>query len=172
MPWVTKHSDETYAPPEPPREYSKAEKRRNWWHYHWAWVLLAAAGAVMAASILYDTLLRPRPDLQVACVTRTALPDEVLAALEREMDALAPDANGDGRVTVQVIPYVLNFTGGAFSAQADMAARASLVADIGSGAFTVVLLDDPERFQAEFEALAPLDAAPAQFAYRWQNCQR
>ena len=33
MAWVTKDSTETYnQTPEPPREYTKAEKAANWWH--------------------------------------------------------------------------------------------------------------------------------------------
>ena len=169
MAWVTKHSAETYAPPEPPREYTRAEKRQNWWHYHWAWVLLAAAGLVAAVTILHDTVFRPRPDIRVACVTRAALPDELLTALESELAALAEDANGDGKVLVQVVPYTLDLDrDDALSAQSDLAARASLVADIGSAAFTTVLLDDPEDFQQQFEALAPL--GDGRYALPWQDC--
>ena len=41
MAWVTKDSTETYnQTPEPPREYTKAEKAANWWHYHWAAVVI------------------------------------------------------------------------------------------------------------------------------------
>lgn len=171
MAWVTKSSTETYAPPPPPRNYTRRERWQNWWHYHWAWVLLAAAGLVVAVSVLQATVFRPRPDIRVACVTRTALPDEVLAALEQELTALAADANGDGRVLVQAVPYVLDFTHvDAVTAQADLSARASLVADIGTDAFYTVLLDDPENFQKEFEALAPLDADGGTFALRWQDC--
>ena len=171
MAWVTKSSTETYAPPPPPCAYTRQEQWQNWWHYHWAWVLLAAAGLVVVVSVLQATVFRPRPDIRVACVTRTALPDEVLTALERELTALATDANGDGRVLVQAVPYVLNLAHvDAVTAQADLGARASLVADIGTDAFYTVFLDDPENFQKEFAALAPLDADGTVFALRWQDC--
>ncbi len=171
MPWVTKHSTETYAPPPPPREYTRAERRQNWWHYHWAWVALGAAGLVVLGAVLHDTVFRPRADIRIACVTRTALPDEVLAALETGLAPLAADVNGDGRVVVQAVPYVLDFgRNDAFSAEADMGARASLVADISAGNFYTLLLDDPAHLQQEFDLLAPLDGGGQTFAYRWQDC--
>ena len=44
MAWVTKDSTETYnQTPEPPREYTKAEKAANWWHYHWVAVVIGVA---------------------------------------------------------------------------------------------------------------------------------
>ncbi len=49
MAWVTKDSTETYnQTPEPPREYTKAEKAANWWHYHWVAVVIGVAAVFSA----------------------------------------------------------------------------------------------------------------------------
>ncbi len=170
MPWVTKSSTETYETP-PERVYTKKEKRENWWHYHWSWVALAIVGLIVVIALLRETVFRPRPDLRVACVTKTVMPEEVLSALEIELENLAQDGNGDGRVLVEVVPYVLDFTSvDAARAEADIAARARLAADLGMFSFYTVFLDDPENFQKEYEVLTPLAENDARYCYRWQEC--
>ena len=75
MAWVTKDSTETYnQTPEPPREYTKAEKAANWWHYHWMAVVVAVLVVVFGVWIIKDTVFQTRPDVQVAYVGTSDLP--------------------------------------------------------------------------------------------------
>ena len=57
MAWVTKNSEETYAPAPPPREYTKQEKAANWWHYHKVGVLVVIVLVVLLSWVLHDGIV-------------------------------------------------------------------------------------------------------------------
>ena len=106
MAWVTKDSTETYnQTPEPPREYTKAEKAANWWHYHWVAVVLGAAAVFFGGWIIKDTVFQTRPDVQIAYVGTHELPVDTVNALQDALTPFCHDENGDGKVVVQVATY-------------------------------------------------------------------
>lgn len=185
MAWVTKDSIETYdQTPEPPREYTKAEKAANWWHYHWVAVVIGVAAVFFGGWIIKDTVFQTRPDVQIAYVGTHELPVDTVNALQ---DALAPfcqDENGDGKVVVQVATYNVDFDVENESTDAyyQMAGVTRLNGDLSSGSKTCIfLLEDPENFEKMTGALRYLngttpedqdDAAAdwQQMVYRWTDC--
>lgn len=185
MAWVTKDSTETYnQTPEPPREYTKQEKAANWWHYHWMWVVIGIVAAVFVVWIIKDTVFRTRPDVQVAYVGKSSLPNDTVTALQDALTPFCKDENGDGKVVVQVDSYTIDFSADDSSTDAyyQMAGVTRLTAELsGSGKTYIFLLEDPEGFERETGALQYLDgtvdddpdtANPDwhEMVYRWTDC--
>ena len=151
------------APPEPPRELTKAEQRKNWWHYHW-WYF--AAGAVLlciVGSMLWNILGigQVRPDYIFAYVGRDPLDEALAEQLERSLAALGEDVNGDGTVRVELRQYASNRSGDPGSAMYyNYAADTQLLADVTAGESYFFLVEDPKSFQRSYELLADADGSP------------
>lgn len=185
MAWVTKDSIETYdQTPEPPREYTKAEKAANWWHYHWAAVVIGVAAVFFGGWIIKDTVFQTRPDVQIAYVGTHELPVDTVNALQNALTPFCQDENGDGKVVVQVTTYNVDFDVENESTDAyyQMAGMTRLNGDLSSGSKTCIfLLEDPENFEKMTGALRYLDGTTPedqddaaadwqQMVYRWTDC--
>ncbi len=185
MAWVTKDSTETYnRTPEPPREYTKAEKAASWWHYHWVIVVVVVLCAFFGIWIIKDTVFQTRPDVQIAYVGTHDLPADTVTALQDALTPFCQDTNGDGKVVVQVDTYTVDFDADNANTDAyyQMAGVTRLSAELSSGGKTYIfLLEDPEGFEASTTALQYLDgtvpddpdtAAPdwTEMVYRWTDC--
>lgn len=162
-----------------PREMpamTPAQRRANWWHYHWFWVLLGLAALLAAGRIAWDHLTRLAPDCSVAVVTRCALLPEEEAALLAALTAAAQDTNGDGQVLValNLIPLQYNAAGlDEMSAALLATSLEKLNADFYTCQSGLFLLDDPAAFQAAHHALRYLDGSePPETAADWQNMAR
>ena len=141
--------------PEEKRELTKAEKRRNWWHYHQYHVLLGVVLLGIVLSLIWSALGigQVKPDYAIAYVGSTALPEETVEALKQEFAALGRDENGDGHIEVAVNQYVSYATGDSDSLYYAQAAAAQLIADITACDSYFFLLEDPEGFQKEMHTL-------------------
>lgn len=185
MAWVTKDSIETYdQTPEPPREYTKAEKAANWWHYHWVAVVIGVAAVFFGGWIIKDTVFQTRPDVQIAYVGTHELPVDTVNALQNALTPFCQDENGDGKVVVQVATYNVDFDVENESTDAyyQMAGMTRLNGDLSSGGKTCIfLLEDPENFEKMTGALRYLDGTTPedqddaaadwqQMVYRWTDC--
>ena len=185
MAWVTKDSIETYdQTPEPPREYTKAEKAANWWHYHWVAVVIGVAAVFFGGWIIKDTVFQTRPDVQIAYVGTHELPVDTVNALQNALTPFCQDENGDGKVVVQVATYNVDFDVENESTDAyyQMAGMTRLNGDLSSGSKTCIfLLEDPENFEKMTGALRYLDGTTPedqddaaadwqQMVYRWTDC--
>ena len=185
MAWVTKDSTETYnQTPEPPREYTKAEKAANWWHYHWVAVVIGVAAVFFGGWIIKDTVFQTRPDVQIAYVGTHELPVDTVNALQDALTPFCQDENGDGKVVVQVATYNVDFDAENESTDAyyQMAGVTRLSAELASGGKTYIfLLEDPEGFEKSTGVLQYLDgtvdddpetADPdwREMVYRWTDC--
>lgn len=185
MAWVTKDSIETYdQTPEPPREYTKAEKAANWWHYHWVAVVIGVAAVFFGGWIIKDTVFQTRPDVQIAYVGTHELPVDTVNALQNALTPFCQDENGDGKVVVQVTTYNVDFDVENESTDAyyQMAGMTRLNGDLSSGSKTCIfLLEDPENFEKMTGALRYLDGTTPedqddaaadwqQMVYRWTDC--
>lgn len=185
MAWVTKDSIETYdQTPEPPREYTKAEKAANWWHYHWVAVVIGVAAVFFGGWIIKDTVFQTRPDVQIAYVGTHELPVDTVNALQDALTPFCHDENGDGKVVVQVATYNVDFDVENESTDAyyQMAGMTRLNGDLSSGSKTCIfLLEDPENFEKVTGALRYLDGTTPedqddaaadwqQMVYRWTDC--
>ena len=185
MAWVTKDSTETYnQTPAPPHEYTKAEKAANWWHYHWAAVVIGVAAVFFGGWIIKDTVFQTRPDVQIAYVGTHELPVDTVNALQDALTPFCHDENGDGKVVVQVATYNVDFDAENESTDAyyQMAGVTRLSAELSSGGKTYIfLLEDPEGFEAQTGALQYLDGTVPddpettdadwrEMVYRWTDC--
>lgn len=166
--------------PEEKRELTPGEKRRNWWHYYKWYVLAGAAALWLLTGMVTDSAAarKNRPDYSIAYVGGYMLPEDTVAALEGALAAIAPDTNGDGRVTVQVNQYMLyevDDRGNAAENQKmtySHAGQVQLMGDIENGTSTVFLLAFPERFVGNFQILSYLDGTepeepPASTDRKW-----
>lgn len=153
--------------------YTKAELRRNWWAYHWKWLLLGLAFLVMLGFLIHDIFFRVKPDYTVAFVSRSALPDEVRSSLTARLSELGEDLNGDGKVTVELSQYQVSFDVNGFI-NTDQASTATtrLTVDLSSGDTYIILTDDPEGFQRRMAALAYLDGSTPDRLAEGSSCDR
>lgn len=88
--------------------------------------------ALCAGNILWNALGigKIKPDYSIAYVGSTPLREETAAALRSGFEALSPDLNGDGKVSVELQQYVSVNTGDSDSLYFAQAAWVQLVADI------------------------------------------
>ena len=139
-------------------EPTRAEKRKNWWHYHKWHIAVGAILAGIGAGILGHALGvgQTRPDYQIAYVGENPLPDDTAAAIEAVFAALGEDLNGDGRVAAQLNQYPS--TGGADAGMA-ASAEVTLMADLLERESYFFLLEDPAWFQVNYHILRRLDGS-------------
>ncbi len=170
--------------PEEKTEMTPEQKRRNWWEYHKWWLLLALVFVVGAGFLIHDIFFRPVPDYEVGFVSKIQPPTEVLEALQAQLEAQGEDVNGDGRVLVELDVYSVGFDPLSMTdADATSAAITRLTVDLSSGQVYLLLLDDPEGFQARMGALCYLDGSIppddaekhdaanwTDMVYRWEDC--
>lgn len=130
---------------------------KNWWYYHWAYVLtglLVLAGLVW---FLSSTLFRsdPEPDYHVGYVGSVYLPPAVTEQMELQLAELAPDLNGDGQTLVELHDYVLDVSSDGTSgvSEADLSYLYQLTADGSYVPYCFWIVEKPEAFQLKFELL-------------------
>ncbi len=152
------------------------DKRRNWWDYHkkhvfWGAVLLAAA-----VSVAYSIASKVKPDYSIGLLTSFQLPDRILVQLEEHIAQYGEDRNGDGRVVVDVCPYVFSQSQ---SAQDPQAVQASFTRFAGDAAMDscMAYFHDDEAFwimQENFEGFFQYnDGTPMEEgAQDYQNAMR
>ncbi len=135
--------------PEKAVELTKKQRRRNWWHYHKWHVFIGAAVALVTVDWIWNVLTRVTPDYQIAYVGSIPLSEGDGASWEAQLAAFGTDCNGDGKVVVQLNQYL--------SSQEDVmvaaAANVKLLADLDSRESYFFLLEDPEKFQTDYEVL-------------------
>lgn len=152
------------------RELTKAEKRKNWWHYHKWHVIIALILLIITVDLIcsYLGIGETEPDYQVAYVANAALPEDTAEALRGAIEVLGMDLNGDGEVLVQINQYTS--TGGE-DAGVYTASEVQLTADIVECESYFFLLEDPETFQFQYHSLCYLNGElPAEDDNSAENC--
>ncbi len=86
------------------------EKRKNWWYYHKAPLLVGLVALAVLFSIFYSIFSKVKPDYSVGLITSYTMPDSGREELERCLAEYADDRNGDGKVVVNVVCYVFSTT--------------------------------------------------------------
>ena len=76
---------------------------RNWLHYHWVYLVIAAVVLWVGISWLANALHwgETLPDYQIAYVGKSALPEDTAHAIEAAFAQYGEDLNGDGIVSVK-----------------------------------------------------------------------
>ena len=160
--------------PEPKRELTPKEKRKNWWYYHKWHVVVCVLAVLFLAAMAWDIIANrsQEPDYQVAHVGSTYLPDDTVTALQNALADLGEDLNGDGQVLVRVNEYLID------DEMTGYAGQVQLSVDISDYDSFIFLMEDPARFQEQFELLAyPDGTVPEEGAavsenlwYSWTEC--
>lgn len=172
--------------PEEKRELTPKEKRKNWWHYNKWYVLLGilAAAGLIRAVIGFVQSKNDQPDYSVAYVGSYALPDSTVEQLETALARFGEDRNENGKVTVEIHQYLINadedenaqVTG--TDASYVYAGMVQLEADLVSGDSFLFLMEDPQRFQEEYQILSRIDGSLPEedansdvpFYVSWNDC--
>ena len=81
---------------------------KNWLHYHWLYLIVAAVALWVGISWLGNALHwgETLPDYQIAYVGKRSLPDDTAHAIENAFAQYGEDLNGDGAVCVRLNQYV------------------------------------------------------------------
>lgn len=135
--------------PEKTVELTKQQRRRNWWYYHKWHVLIGGVLVLIAMDWAWSALTQVHPDYQIAYVGAAPLDQEDAAAWEMRLSALGSDCNGGGNVVVQLNQYLTVQEDTMYTA----AANVKLLADLDARESYFFLLEDPEKFQADYEIL-------------------
>ena len=79
---------------------------KNWLHYHWLYLIIAAVALWVGISWLGNALHwgETLPDYQIAYVGKSALPEDTAHAIEAAFAQYGEDLNGDGIVSVKQQP--------------------------------------------------------------------
>lgn len=155
---------------------TRSQRRDNWWRYHWLHVLCGVLAVIVLCGVFWERAYREVYDCSVALVTRYAVMPEEVASLRRALEAVCPDYDGDGQVCVAVNAIQIDYT----STDLDDAAIQVMTASVdklNSDFYTrqsgIFLLDDPENFQRNHQALTYLDGStPPENAMDWENMTR
>ena len=160
--------------PREKRELSPEEKRRNWWEYHKWYVIAALVCAVLLADLVYDmvTSRRERPDYVVAYVGQTALPEELVWAVEEGLATLGEDVSGNGEIQVQLRQFVIPREEGELGYNTSLMLQSS-IENVESMVF---LLEDPRWFRENYPILCRADGSAdtpesqVPLYYLWGDC--
>ena len=81
---------------------------KNWLHYHWVYLVIAAVVLWVGISWLANALHwgETLPDYQIAYVGKSSLPDDTAHAIENAFAQYGEDLDGDGVVCVRLNQYV------------------------------------------------------------------
>lgn len=165
--------------PEPQRQYTRKERWKNWWDYNLKWVILGVLAALTVFGFLGQATTGVKPDYNVAVVAPGALPEDTIAALQTGLAQYGEDLNGDGKVTVTVNSYVIDYSGDSVETSLSMANATKLAGDFSTGTSSVFLLYDPAGFEENTSALRYLDGTLPELnsdddwwdmVYRWTDC--
>lgn len=146
--------------PEQPRILTPHERRVNWWHYHWHYLVLILCAVAALGWYLGRILTRVEPDYVVTVVSRTSPEQTLLDEVEARLEELASDENGDGRVTVEARGIWLDLA--AFQEGGDLArlmesSQERLNAEFYLCESMIFLVDDPAGLEEQYGCFRRLD---------------
>ena len=150
---------------ETPPPLTPAQQRANWWHYHWYYVVLIAAALLAVGYFVWSRVTEVQPDYTVAVVSRTDPDTAFLSQLETQLEGLAEDVNGDGKVkvTVKGIWLALDFeTQDAALQQLMQSSEDKLNSDFYLCESTLFIIDDPAAMEQRYGCFRLLDGTDPQ----------
>ena len=156
----SKQIPETVTPS--PESETFSYRFKNWWYYHKWYVICGAVFIWILGDVIVSALgLREKkPDLQIAYVGSTPLPEDTVAALEQGFAQLAGDFNQDGEALVRVNQFI---TAGPEQtpdeAFTSYGSEVKLMGDISACESYFFLTDDPKTLQRNFQILANPDGS-------------
>jgi len=155
---------------------------KNWWHYHKWYVICGILLLLICADLAGKAFgwFERSPDVQIAYVGESPLPDDTAASLEKAFASLAGDYNHDGEILVRINQFV---SGSPEDSTADaasyrQAAMLTLMGDINDCESYFFLMEDADAVQKEFQVLATPDGSCPESAdfstegkvFLWESC--
>lgn len=146
------------------KELSATEKWKNWWHYYKWYVVCGIILLGIACDLVGNALgiWEKSPDFQIAYVGRTALPQDTADALTKALSSLGTDLDfdGDGKINIRLNQYISEHPYADTDAvYYDTVTELTLIGDISDCESYFFLMDDPGRFQREYQVLALPDGS-------------
>lgn len=135
---------------------------KNWWYYHKWYVICGIILLFSIVDIIGSKLgwFKDTPDIQIAYIGDSPLPEETVASLEETFSSLADDYNHDGKVLAKVNQFVSGASVGDFeSLSYQQATEIALIGDIDDCTSYFFLMEDPDKVQREFQVLAMPDGS-------------
>lgn len=156
----TIHSGDISAAPQTPKS-----KWQNFWYYHKFHVLAVALLLSLIIGFAYEMLTKENPDYNIAVLTQRQQSDILLTELEKRIAEYGEDLNGDGKVIVQINPYVITIEDGAEveDPTLQMTSVARFLSDLEKGDSFIYLTDDAAFGfnQKQRQLFSNLDGTPA-----------
>lgn len=91
------------------RELHGMEKLKNIWYHDKMWILMGLFVFFVVAFIVYDTVTRVQPDLELLLICDNAVQaDSCCVKLGERIERYTPDLNGDGKIKVSVVSCPMN----------------------------------------------------------------
>lgn len=155
-------NDKALEKAESQADFGKWKKWKNWWYYYKWYVVCGIVLFGIACNLIGSKLglWSKAPDFQIAYVGKMELPQDTVSALEAAFSSIASDFNGDGEVVVQVNQYIDGVPNADVeTAYYEYISETALIGDISACESYFFLMDDPARFQLEFQLLALPDGS-------------
>jgi len=155
---------------------------KNWWHYYKWYVICGAILFFIFIDLIGNAFgwFQKSPDIQIAYVGETSLPEDTVNAVKQAFASLCEDYNHDGEILVQVNQYI---SGNPKDVDADtlsyrQASMITLMGDINDCESYFFLMENPDEVQREFQVLSmPDGTCPDETDFsaegkvlRWENC--
>lgn len=105
----------------PMQPLTPKQKRQNFWYYYKWWILSGIAILIIISVCVWQMVTTVEPDYLCVLVTRDVLNDADVTSMELDMQKVAEDLNGDGKIKIQVENLALSqYAGGVRNPQAEM----------------------------------------------------
>ncbi|MCD7955464.1 MAG: hypothetical protein LUG93_06870 [Lachnospiraceae bacterium] len=117
------------------------------------WPLVVGILVVLSLGLgaLRTILSLREADLSIAFVHSDSLPDNVKSALEKSLEELVGDLNGDGVSYVEINDYEVVFDGSATDSDMQTAGMTLLVTDLSQAISSIYIVEDADGFLALYE---------------------
>ena len=157
---------------------------KNWWYYYKWYVICGGVLFCISIHLIGNAFgwFKKTPDIQIAYIGETRLPDDTVSALENAFAYLAGDYNHDGETLVQINQFI---KGSPNDKDADIisyqqALTIALMGDINDCESYFFLMEKPEEVQKEFQVLAmpdgscpdDTDFSSEDKVFQWKSCGR
>ncbi|MCI8716565.1 MAG: hypothetical protein K1W19_16240 [Lachnospiraceae bacterium] len=155
---------------------------KNWWYYYKWYVICGGVLFCISIHLIGNAFgwFKKTPDIQIAYIGETRLPDDTVSALENAFAYLAGDYNHDGETLVQINQFI---KGSPNDKDADIisyrqALTIALMGDINDCESYFFLMEKPEEVQKEFQVLAmpdgscpdDTDFSSEDKVFQWKSC--
>ena len=155
---------------------------KNWWYYYKWYVICGGVLFCISIHLIGNAFgwFKKTPDIQIAYIGETRLPDDTVSALENAFAYLAGDYNHDGETRVQINQFI---KGSPNDKDADIisyqqALTIALMGDINDCESYFFLMEKPEEVQKEFQVLAmpdgscpdDTDFSSEDKVFQWKSC--